>query len=278
MSMRFVSKIVSALGFAIAVWGLSPAAVFAQDSQNLAKQLSNPIANLTSVPIQFNYDRGIGPDDKGYRVTANVQPVVPLKLNENWTLISRTILPVIYQDNISPVPGTGDQFGLGDVVQSFFFSPSPVPLGANSQFIYGAGPVLLLPTGTEKLLTTDKWGAGPTAVGLVQSGPWTIGTLANHIWSYAGDADRQDVNATFLQPFISYTTPDAYTFTINTEATYDWKSDEWSVPVNVIASKLTRIGGQAVSFGIGARYYVESTPGGPEGWGARFTTTFLFPN
>ena len=288
--------------YAIAAWCTAATLALAQDSQNLAKQLSNPIADLTSIPIQFNYDRGIGPANNGYRVTANVQPVVPFKLGDGWTLISRTIVPVIFQEDIFPAtsavdetaigvgplsleateltlaPGAGTQFGLGDVVQSFFFSPRPVPIGANSTFIFGAGPVWLLPTGTDPLLTTDKWGAGPTAVGLVQSGPWTYGALANHLWSFAGDDRRADVNATFLQPFMSYTTPDAFTFTLQTETTYDWESEEWQVPVNFIVSKLTTIGQQPVSFAVGIKYNVESMSGGPEGWGARFATTFLFPN
>ncbi|MBL4758887.1 MAG: transporter, partial [Rhizobiales bacterium] len=174
-------------------------------------------------------------------------------------------------------PGAGSQFGLGDVVQSFFFAPKPVALSGNASFIFGIGPVFLLPIGTDDFLTSGKWGAGPTAVGLVQSGPWTVGALANHIWSFAGNSNRDDVNATLLMPFISYTTPNAISFSLNTESTYNWEDTEWSVPINFGVSKLTRIGTQPVSFGVGARYWAETTPGGPEGWGATFTTTYLFP-
>jgi hypothetical protein len=280
---------------------LSAGAQAQQSEQNLAKELTNPIASLISVPVQINYDRGIGPLDEGTRVTANIQPVVPFELNANWTLISRTIVPIIRQNDIFPatpapdqstiqagqfslnidettlIPGAGTQFGLGDVVQSFFFSPRPVPLSAGASFIFGAGPVLLLPVGTDDLLTTDKWGAGPTAVGLVQAGPWTVGALANHIWSFAGNSQRDDISASFVQPFLSFTTPDAYTFSVNTEATYDWEGGGWSVPVNFVVSKLTTIGNQPVSFAVGARYWAETPDGGADGWGARFTTTFLFP-
>jgi hypothetical protein len=111
-------------------------------------------------------------------------------------------VPVVWQDDV--VSGAGNQFGLGDVVQSLFFSPKAP---TESGWIVGAGPVFLLPTGTDDLLTTDKWGAGPTAVAFKQQGPWTYGALTNHIWSFAGDDRRADVNATFLQPFLSYTTP-----------------------------------------------------------------------
>ncbi|WP_228933023.1 transporter [Roseibium aggregatum] len=242
----------------------------AQDS-DLAKKLSNPVASLISVPFQWNYDHGFGPAD-GNKVTLNVQPVVPFSLNEDWNLISRTILPVVWQDDIAGNSGT--QFGLSDTTQSFFFSPKEPTSGG---IIWGLGPVLLLPTGTDDLLSTRKWGAGPTGVVLRQSGPWTYGGLVNHVWSYAGDDNRNDVNSTFLQPFLSYTTDDAWTFTLNSESTYDWTSDEWSVPINAMVAKLVTIDKQPISFQAGVRYYAASSDNGPEGFGARAAVTFLFP-
>lgn len=248
------------------------AATGGQNAADLAKQLANPVAALISVPFQLNYDENIGAADAGERWLLNIQPVVPVSIAEDWNLISRTIVPVVWQDDIAP--GVGSQSGLGDIVQSLFFSPkAPTASG----WIWGAGPVLLLPTGTETLLSADKWGAGPTAVALRQQGPWTYGALANHIWSFAGDDSRADINATFLQPFLSYTTPQAWTFALNTESTYDWEGEQWSVPVNGIVSKVTKIGDQLVSIGAGARYWAEGPGGGPEGWGARLVFTLLLP-
>ncbi len=238
----------------------------------LAMQLSNPVAALISVPMQLNYDQDIGPADDGDRWQLNVQPVIPFGLNDDWNLISRTILPLVHQSDI--FPGAGSQTGTGDIVQSLFFSPkAPTASG----WIWGAGPVLLLPTGSNDLLTTDKWGAGPTAVALKQSNGWTRGVLANHVWSSAGDDDRADVNATFLQPFLTYTTPTQWTFGFNTESTYDWENEQWSVPVNASASRLVRLGTQLVSFGGGVRYWLDSPDSGAEGFGLRITVTLLFP-
>jgi hypothetical protein len=244
----------------------------ADDAQELAKKLSNPVSSLISVPFQYNYDHRIGRDDEGHKHQVNFQPVIPISLNSDWTLISRTIVPIIDQDDIAPLAGS--QFGLGDVTQSFFFSPKQPTNGIT----WGLGPVLLLPTGTDELLSTEKWGAGPTAVVLTQQSGWTVGVLANHIWSYAGDDARAEVDSTFLQPFISYTTPDAWTFGLNTESTYDWTAREWSVPINLTATKLTKIGDQPVSLGGGIRYWADSPDTGPEGWGARAIVTFLFPS
>jgi hypothetical protein len=269
--LRTRSRSATAALFAVALLFATPV-LAQQDSAELAKKLANPVAALISVPFQINYDQDIGPDEDGEKWALNVQPVVPITLNEDWNVVSRTILPIVYQDDIAP--GAGSQFGLSDTVQSLFFSPkAPTADG----WIWGVGPVFLLPTGTDDLLTADQWGAGPTFVVLKQEHGWTYGALGNHIWSFAGDDDRSDVNATFMQPFLSYTTPTAWTYALNTESTYDWEGEEWSVPVNALVTKVTKVGGQLVSVGGGLRYWVDSPDNGPEGLGVRFVVTLLFP-
>jgi len=244
----------------------------AEKKADLAQELTNPLADLMTIPIQMNFDNNIGSNDQGSKITTNVQPVIPFYLNDDWNLISRTIMPVIYQDDI--FPDEGSQFGLGDINMSLFFSPKKPTSGG---VIWGVGPVLLFPTATDSLLGAKKWGAGPAGVVLTMRGPWTMGGLANHIWSFAGDSDRPDINNTFLQPFVAYTWPNAWTVSVQSESNYNWETEKWSIPLNLAASKLVRIGRLPVSLQGGIGYWLETPDSGPEGWRFRLQANIVLP-
>jgi hypothetical protein len=254
--------------------GEAPAQPPAGGDADLAKQLSNPVASLVSVPLQFNWDQPVGPDDDT-RLTMNFQPVVPFGLNDDWNMILRWIMPYVAQPRLSD--GGVPTSGLSDIVASVFFSPAKP--GA---FIWGAGPVLLLPTTADPVLGSGRWAVGPTAVILKQSGGWTYGLLANHLWSYAGDdftggAVRSDVNSTFVQPFANYTTANAVTYGFNLEASANWEAeDEWTVPMHLTVTKLTRFGPFPMSIGGGVGILAAATGGRPD-WRVRFIATLLLP-
>jgi hypothetical protein len=248
------------------------APVLAQDGDQLAKQLQNPLAALTSVPLQLNYEREAGASGDADRVRLNVQPVIPRDLGEDWNLISRTIVPVVSSEEL--YPGMGSQRGIGDVTQSFFFSPEAL---TKRGWTWGVGPALLVPSASDDTLGAGRAAAGPTFVALRQTADgWTYGGLFNHLVSFAGDSAREDVRATFVQLFGAKRIGPGRTISATVEATYDGVREQWTVPVNVAAAQVLRVGKQRVSLQAGIGRYVE----GPElapAWGLRFTTTLMFP-
>jgi hypothetical protein len=254
------------LGILFLIWVIASPVLAADSEAELAKKTQNPIANLISLPLQNDWNFNSGPKDDKTSYTLNVQPVWPFSVSEDYLLITRTILPV------KSIEFPKNETGIGDILQSFFVSPKE-PVGG---WIVGAGPVFNYPTASDNLLGSGKWGTGPTAVILRQDQGWTYGLLTNHVWSFAGNSDRSEVNATFLEPFLSFTTKTYTSLGLNTESTYDWKAHQWTVPVNFMLQQMVKIGSQPVSLQLGYRYYAEKPVYGPD-WGVRFQITFLFP-
>ncbi|MDF7799691.1 hypothetical protein P4C99_09450 [Pontiellaceae bacterium B1224] len=243
-----------------------------EKATELAKKLANPIANLISVPLQYNYDENYGANEQGSKSQLNIQPVAPFGISEDWNVITRTIIPVI---SLNDMPGVGNESGLGDITASQFFSPKAP---TSSGWVWGAGVVELIPTATDDALGGGKLGLGPTAVALKQAGPWTIGGLVNQVWSVAGPSDRADISSMFIQPFAAYIVEKTKTtLSLDTESSYDWETEHWSVPVNMSVAQLFKVGPQIMQLQLGARYWVESPTGGPQDWGFRCQLTFLFP-
>jgi opacity protein-like surface antigen len=89
------------------------------EDEGLAQKSQNPIADMVSVPFQSNTNFNAGPFNRAQEVL-NIQPVVPLHIDANWNLISRTIMPVISQP--SPIFDSNTN-GIGDITQEFFSHP-----------------------------------------------------------------------------------------------------------------------------------------------------------
>jgi hypothetical protein len=242
------------------------------DLDATAMKLQNPIADILDVTLRFDVDTGLGETD-ATRTTLFIEPIIPFEVNPDWNLITKTTLPIIEQENL--VPGAGDNHGIGDIEQSFFFTPKEMVKG----WMWGAGPVISWPTASDDALGSQKYEFGPTAVAVQQRDAWTYGVLMNHLWSIPslGDSDRRGVNATLFQPFGAYTTANHTTLAVNTETIYDWEIDRWTVPVNFVVSQLLDLQGHPVNLFAGLRTYLDSPSGGPN-WGVRFGLTFVLPS
>lgn len=241
----------------------------------LAKKVQNPVADLISVPFQNNFNFGTGPDDE-LQYVLNVQPVIPFPVTEEWNIITRTIVPLVYQPTLATTPNgdVGDQFGLSDTQLSAFLSPA-----GDKGLIWGVGPILQFPTATSNLVGNQQWAAGPTAVVLTMRGPWVFGVLANQLWSYAGDSDNSGVNQLLVQPFVNYNLKDGWYLTTAPVMTANWKAasdNTWTVPVGGGAGKIFHLGRLPLNGQLQAFYNAERPSGAPD-WQLRLQVQFLFP-
>jgi hypothetical protein len=238
----------------------------AEKQAELARKIQNPVSSLISLPIQNNTGFNFGAGDDVQNVL-NIQPVYPVSISENWNLVNRAILPVIYQP--APVPGASTEFGLGDTYYTAFLSPKK-----SGKIIWGVGPTILIPTSTADTLGVGEWGAGVSGVALTMKGPWVVGVLVGNAWSFEGN-----FNQLTLQPFVNYNFEHGWYVTSVPLITANWEAsggDVWTVPVGGGVGRLTKVGKQPMNFQLQAFYNVASPSVGPE-WTLRFQVQFLFP-
>jgi hypothetical protein len=238
----------------------------------LRKASQNPMADLISFPIQNNTNFDYGPLEKTQNIT-NIQPVIPFSLNEEWNLITRTIMPLINQPEFAP--GQGSTFGLGDINLSMFVGPKDP-----GEVIWGAGPIFMFPTATDDMLGTEKWGAGPAAVVLTMPKPWVFGILGQNIWSFAGDSDRADVNQMLIQYFINYNLPNGWYVNSAPIITANWEADSddrWTIPFGAGVGKLVFLGKLPLNLQVGAYYNVVKPDNIGPRWTLRFQIQTLLP-
>ena len=237
-------------------------------SVEIAKKLANPIADMISVPFQYNYSRGVGRNQEGSEQTLLFQPVIPFNLGGGDAFILRPILTSAHVINANGFSG----YGVANVTIESFYAPN-----TGSSWIWGVGPYISTPSGNSGYFGSQQTGAGLTAVILNRHGPWTYGLLGYQSWSVGGNPTFGTQNNLYGQPFASYTTSNAWTFMLQSQAQYNYDSHRTSNPMNFVVSKLEVFDGQPVQFGMGPSYYLSNTPGGPSGWGGRAVLTFVFP-
>ena len=280
--------------------GVVAAEAAGPDQAALAKAAQNPIASMISIPIQWNATPGtqwapnsVDPDANHDKVmnVVNVQPVFPFKLSDDWTLVTRTIVPFIgvpFADPKFDLTPAGEPYvvrwneeqrrGLGDINPSAFFVPT-----LEGDFTIGFGPTVSAPISNAPL-STGKWAAGPALVGVYTKGPWVVGGLVNNMWSFAGDNDRKDVNKMLLQPFVNYNLPKGWYISFSPIITADWENKDqgWTVPVGAGIGRVFRLGKQPINVSVHGYYNaIKPEIGGEElmgDWTIRTQVQFLIPS
>jgi len=269
MSSRFVKLTAGVV--AIATAAIATPARAELSAEELAKLAQNPVGNLISVPFQNNTNLNVGPDNRTQNIL-NIQPVIPISVSDEWNIITRTIVPVISQ----PLPDGERTNGIGDTAFTAFLSPAKP-----GSFIWGAGPVVQLPTNSNSDLGNKNWGLGPSVVvlRLEKGNPWVYGVLANNIWSLSDSQQGGSYNNGLLQPFANYNFAGGFYLTSAPIITANWKaenSQRWTVPVGGGVGKIFHLGKLPVNTQLSAYYNVVTPDDGPN-WQIRAQVQFMFP-
>jgi len=252
---------------------LSAPAGAEMSAEELAKLAQNPVGNLISVPLQYNGNLNFGPE-KGTQSILNIQPVIPISISNDWNIITRTILPVIWLPSLGP--GDPSTSGIGDLQFTAFLSPANP-----GEWIWGAGPVIQAPTHSNAKLGNDNWGLGPSFVvlHLEKGSPWVYGFLVNNIWSLGSSNDAPSYSNGLLQPFVNYNFEGGAYLTSAPILTVDWKasgSQRWTVPIGGGVGKIFHFGKLPVNMQLSA-YYNVARPDDTANWQIRAQMQFMFP-
>lgn len=236
-------------------------------TQDLAKEKHNPFADQITLPIELSSSLDVGPGN-GTAGGFNVQPAIPVSLGESWNLIARPSLSLLATEQ------PDRKLGLGDIELQTYLTP-----GVFQKWVWGIGTDLQVPTATEHSLGTGKWSAGPAAGLIYMNGPWVNGILATHVWSFAGDGDRNDVSQSTIEALLSYNFENGWFIAFDSTMTADWKAPadkRWTIPVGLDAGKAIQLGKQSLSVQFGTYYNVERAEGAAR-WLVRLQVSFNFP-
>lgn len=259
--------------FQIIIFSVLITVALADSTEELAKKAQNPVANLISLPFQNNTNFDVGSSKQTQNIL-NIQPVIPFNLSQDWNLITRTIVPLIWQP--TTITHNKKLFGLGDINPSFFFSP--VQIG---KIIWGVGPAFFIPTETNPALGTGKWSAGPAFVVLTMPGHWVFGVIANNVWSFAGSANRRSVNQMTTQPFINYNFSHGWYINSSPIITANWNAARrniWVLPVGGGIGKIVKLSHfPPMNIQVNGYYNLLTPEQIGSTWTLRVQLQFLFP-
>jgi hypothetical protein len=240
----------------------------------LAKKLQNPIGDLYSFPFQGNTNFGTGTKG-GTQEILNVQPVIPIHINDDFTVITRTILPLVWQPSFQPAHTV--PFGTAPTEFSAMLSnANPI-----DHWVFGAGPIFGVPTASDKTLGSSVWGAGPEAVAVYMHGPWVAGLLVNNLWSLGGTSGPRGTQYTkfLIEPFVNYNFGGGWYVFTAPEFTASWPAagnHAWTVPFGGGGGKVIKLFDKLpVNLQLGA-FYNAVRPSYVGSWSLRTQVTFIF--
>jgi len=251
---------------------------------NIGAKLADPTSDIWAMAMSFNapafYDGDVNTGDPKVGGAVAIQPIMPIPLygegEEQWKMITRPVLPVIFSE---PIPTGPNKFnhigGLGDLQLSTFLSPPASMMKKiappKGGWIFGVGPQWYIPTATNNDIGKQQFGIGPGGVVGYKNKFLTAVTLTTYTYGIGSRGDQKstpDLSQLGLLYALIFNLPDAWQIGMNPSITYNDKAtsgNKWNVPIGLFAAKTIKVGRTPVNIRVGLEYSVVS----PDDFGQR---------
>ena len=241
-------------------------------SNELAKEVANPVTSLWSIQFQFN---NFALESDKWAEDLLFQPVLPVSLTKDLNLITRPVIPLYV--SVPHPTATGESkrtTAFGDMILAEVVSPAH-----SGPWLLGAGPSFIFPTAHSDFTGDGKWQLGPAVVVGYLTDKFLVGAFAQQWWSYAGESDRRTTSHVNIQPFARLFLGEGWSVGYSGNVLADWKArddDVWTVPIGVGISKIVKFGRLPVNLQIAGQYMPVRPQGGPE-WNVQVQVTPVIP-
>jgi hypothetical protein len=242
-----------------------------KSADEVAKELANPNNSLASLTFknQFRWYTGDLPNaDDQFNYTLLFQPVFPFNVaapseGDKANLFIRPAIPILVEQPVfnaqtSDFDGTS---ALGDIGFDLAYGVT-----TKTGLLYAAGMVGTIPTATDSHVAGKEWRLGPEML-IAKFYKWGLfGVFPNHQWDVGGWSDGVGFSTTQIQAFLKFVCGNGWTVGSLPIMTYDWKTEAWTIPLQVDVSKTIIFGKTPVKVEIEMNYYLKR----PDQFGPEF--------
>jgi hypothetical protein len=250
----------------------------AEEIKQLAEEVQNPVSDLVRVGFLNNTFFGAGANDHLFNIF-NLQTSTTRKFGD-WALLNRLTLPIPYLPASAFQDKEGSLTGLGDMEYTAFFARDESK--RRFKLLGGIGPTFILNTATDDRLGLGKWSVGPTLALVSLPDPWVVGAVVRNLWSFAGDAQRTDVNLFSVVPFLNYNFSNGWYLVSTPVIIADWEAEDkrnrWTVPIGGgIGKVMFRGERRPINIRLQGFYFLEKADLTPD-WTLQLKFEILFPD
>lgn len=245
-------------------------------ADEVAKALANPNTPLAKLTTRIQYrtfDGTLADASSQSSTTVLLQPSFPFPLSNGDLVFFRPAIPIIIgQPVVNETGGFDSKTGLGDIAFDIAYGKTNKKTG----LITAVGIVATLPTAAPNELGGRNLNLGPEfLIGLIKS-KYVLGAYPNHQWKVAGNGVATSL--TSMQVFANLLPGNAWVLGTAPIMSYNWKSEQWTVPLNLTFGKTYIVAGRPWNFSFEANYFIQGSETFGQKWFIGFNVSPVVKN